>query len=685
MSLLFAVAMVLQSCNNTKDQRNGKDDRPNIIFIMSDDHAANAISCYGNSVNKTPNIDRLADEGMRFDQSFCTNAICAPSRAVVLTGKYSHLNGVVDNTQKFDGSQETFPKILRNNDYQTAMIGKWHLKSAPTGFDYWNILRGQGNYYNPGFIEMGENKKYEGYVTDIITQLTLDWLDERDTTRPFCLMMHHKAPHRTWMPDIDHINDFDSTDIPVPFNYFDDYKNRSTAAKAQKMSVWKDMYLGYDLKLTTGFDSTQVVNDLSTRAFDRMTPQQRRAWDSAYRNKNNDFYRKNPEGKALARWKFRRYQEDYLGTIQSVDESVGTVLDYLDRHGLSENTIVVYTSDQGFFLGEHGWFDKRFMYEESLKIPLLVRYPREVKKGSVSNDMVLNLDFAPTFLDFAGISVPGEMQGKSFKDILAGKTPGDWRDAIYYHYYEYPCEHFVKRHYGIRTHDFKLIHYYYDIDEWELFDLKNDPHEMKNVYNDPAYSEKVIQLKKQLKELRREYRDDGADQFLPGKAFETIGHIAVGKPVSLEYPFSRKYPGGGNNALTDGRMASKELTKTKDLGVWQGFEENDMIATIDLQHNTDIKSISAGFLQDIDSWIFSPVWVEFAVSDDNKTFTVLKKINRKIAEDLSGKERVVFMTDCENVRARYVRVHAKNIGHCPAWHKGAGGKAWLFADEIIVR
>ena len=393
---LLLIVLALQSCNNfVNDSGNKKTKRPNIIFIMSDDHAAAAISCYGNSANNTPNIDRLANEGIRFDQSFCTNAICAPSRAVVLTGKYSHINGVVDNGQSFNGEQETFPKILQQNNYQTAVIGKWHLKSRPTGFDYWNILPGQGSYYNPDFIEMGTKKRYQGYVTDLITGFSIDWLNRRDTIKPFCLMIHHKASHRPWMPNLNHLNTFDTVDIQVPPTYFDDYKNRCSAAESQKMSVWKDMFPGYDLKLTKTKNSTEIIDDLSTWAFDRMSREQRKIWDSAYLAKNNRYYINLPKDTDFALWKYKRYMQDYLGTIESVDESVGIILDYLDEHNLANNTIVVYTSDQGFFLGEHGWFDKRFMYEESLKIPLLIRYPKEIPEGQVSNDIVLNLDFAP--------------------------------------------------------------------------------------------------------------------------------------------------------------------------------------------------------------------------------------------------------------------------------------------------
>jgi uncharacterized sulfatase len=381
---------------------------------------------------------------------------------------------------------------------------------------------------------MGEKKRYKGYVTDLITEKTIDWLDNRDTTKAFCLMMHHKAPHRTWMPNINHINDFDSIDIPLPSNFFDNYSNRGIAAKTQKMSIWKDMYLGYDLKLAKELNSTEIINDLSNWGFKRMDKTQRTLWDSAYYQKNNDYHITKPEGKNLAYWKYRRYMEDYLGTIQSVDESVGEILDYLNKNGLSENTIIVYTSDQGFYLGEHGWFDKRFMYEESLKIPLLIKYPKEIGKGQMSDDIVLNLDFAPTFLDYAGIDIPEDMQGESIRDILKGEAKDDWRKEMYYHYYEYPRGgHDVKRHYGIRTHDFKLIHYYYDIDEWELFNLKNDPNEMMNLYNNPKYIDKINELKLKLENLRKKFKDDNQDLFLPGGVSKSINHKAIGSSVTL--------------------------------------------------------------------------------------------------------------------------------------------------------
>ena len=684
--IVLIIFVLLSGCNTSK--QNAEDitkAKPNIVFIMSDDHAATAISAYGNSINKTPNIDRLADEGILFNQSFCTNAICAPARAAILTGKYSHINGHINNSMSFDGSQQTFPKLLQQHNYQTAMIGKWHLRSDPTGFDYWNILPGQGSYYNPDFIEMGEKKTHIGYVTDLITDFTIGWLDNRDTTKPFCLMMHHKAPHRNWMPHLDFINTFDSVDIPVPSTFFDDFKNRSTAAADQKMSIWNDMYLGYDLKLTEALNSSVIIDDMGTWAYHRMSEGQRETWDSAYLSKNNEYHLSPPTDKELAQWKYRRYMQDYLGTIESVDQSVGEILDYLDNSGLSENTIVIYTSDQGFFLGEHGWFDKRFMYEESLKTPLLIRYPKEITEGKTTDEMMMNIDFAPTFLDYAGITIPNDMQGKSLRQLLKGES-SDWRKEIYYHYYEYPKGgHDVKRHYGIRTHNFKLIHYYYDIDEWELFDLKDDPHELNNLYDNPDYGNKVSELKAKLTELRKKYKDNNQDDLLPKQHFNTVSHKAVGSSVSLANLYSKKYSGNNHNALTDGKISIEDLSQADNYEIFQGFQETDLIATIDLQKETKMTSISVGFLHNTDAWIFSPDWVEFSVSDDNSSFQILGKVERMISIK-SGKEiREPYELTTESIKARYVHIHAKNISICPNWHKGAGSKAWLFADEIMVK
>ena len=485
-----AALSIVPSCNSL-GQIGGKN-RPNIIYIMTDDHASHALSCYNSKINKTPNLDRIANEGMRFENSFCTNSICAPCRAVVLTGKYSHINGKIDNSrQAFDGSQQTFPKLLQKAGYQTAMIGKWHLRSDPTGFDYWNVLPGQGLYYNPVMIEMGERKKYTGYVTNIITDHALKWIKERDPDKPFCLMYHHKAPHRNWQPSPKHLTMYDDMTMPEPDNLFDDYANRGRAAKEQDMTISK----------------TMNDNDLKLVAPRNLNPEQKKLWDAAYNPKNEAFRKANLQGKDLIRWKYQRYIKDYLRCIASVDDNVGRVLDYLDASGLAKNTVVVYTSDQGFYLGDHGWFDKRFMYEESLRMPLLVRYPREIKPGSVSDDIVLNLDFAATFLDYAGVPVPEDIQGESMRAVLRNKTPRNWRKSMYYHYYEYPAVHSVKRHYGVRTQRYKLIHFYHDIDEWELYDMKKDPREMKNVYSDPAYADIVTELTAELKQLRQKYKD----------------------------------------------------------------------------------------------------------------------------------------------------------------------------------
>ncbi|KPK75325.1 MAG: sulfatase [Phycisphaerae bacterium SM23_30] len=435
---------------------------------MTDDHAAHALSCYGSKINETPHLDRIAREGMRFENCFCTNGICAPSRAVILTSKYSHLNGVVDNRLEFDGSQQTFPKLLRQAGYETAMVGKWHLKSDPTGFDYWNVLPGQGAYHNPVMIEMGERKKYTGYTTDIITDHCLEWLKNRAGDKPFCLMYHHKAPHRNWQPDEKHADMYKGVDIPLPETFDDDYRTRSDAARQQEMTIERHFQITYDTKV----EPPEGI-----------------------------------EGYELKKWKYQRYMEDYLACVASVDDNVGRLLDYLEASGLAENTMVVYTSDQGFYLGDHGWFDKRFMYEEALRMPLLVRYPQMIKPGTVHDAMVLNLDFGPTFLALAGVEIPEDMQGESFAEILRGKRPRDWRRSMYYHYYEYPGSHQVKRHYGVRTQRYKLIHFYYDIDAWELFDLEKDPHELNNVYGDPAYIDITKELKAELERLRKKYGD----------------------------------------------------------------------------------------------------------------------------------------------------------------------------------
>ena len=478
----------------------------NILFIFSDDHAFQAISAYGGrlaTVAPTPQIDRLAKEGMTFNKCYVTNSICAPSRATILTGKHSHLNGVTDNREQFDPDQLTFPKLLHEGGYQTAIVGKWHLKTEPTGFDHWEVLPGQGHYYNPDFRTPEGTIRETGYVTDIITDKALNWLREkRNPEQPFMLMLQHKAPHREWSPALRHLNLYDDVLIPEPANLFDDYEGRGTAAKKQDMSIEKTMRMVTDLKVK---DKSSKDKELQNRIHGRMNEQQRQAWDAAYEPKNEEFRQKNPSGKELVRWKYQRYLKDYLRCIRAVDENVGRVLDYLDESGLAENTVVVYSSDQGFYLGEHGWFDKRFMYEESYRTPLLARWPGVTPKGVYNDDLVSNLDFAQTFLDIAGLPQPEEMQGLSLVPVFKGETPSTWRESLYYHYYEYPAVHSVRRHEGVATQRYKLIHYY-DLGEWELFDLKVDPNEMDSKYGDPEYASVVQDLKKELERLREKYK-----------------------------------------------------------------------------------------------------------------------------------------------------------------------------------
>ena len=505
----------LHSCK----EQSAKQTRPNIIYIMSDDHGYQAISAYGHRLNRTPNIDRLASEGAIFSRACITNSLCAPSRAVMLTGKHSFVNGKVDNVQRFNWDQESFPKLLHAAGYQTALVGKIHLDGIPQGFDYSAVLPGQGDYYNPEFIVNGEKSQMSGYVTHITTKLALDWLTNRNKSKPFCLLYHQKAPHREWMPEPKYFREYIHKEFPEPASLFDDYNGRGTAAHTAEMRIFRDQNWSGDSKIYPEVMDKLGLKDpinWGRNAFKnnvgRMDEQQRAAWDSVYRPMNEEFEKAYPKmtEKEVAHWRYERYMQDYLACIQSVDDGVGEVLDYLDKNGLAENTIVVYTSDQGFYLGEHGWFDKRFMYEESFRTPLLMRYPKEIKAGTKIDKLVQNLDFAPTFLDYAGVRVPSDIQGESFRKLVSGQT-NQWRDAVYYTYYEYPSIHMVKRHYGIATERYKLIHFYYDIDEWELYDLAKDPNEMKNVYNDPAYVEVQKDMLTRLDKLREKYGDSDAN------------------------------------------------------------------------------------------------------------------------------------------------------------------------------
>jgi arylsulfatase A-like enzyme len=509
-------------------RQSGMTGHPNIILILSDDHSTNAIGCYGSRLIKTPNIDRMAADGMRFDNCYVTNALSGPSRACILTGKFGHVNGFTDNSQTFDGNQVTFPKLLRQAGYQTAMIGKWHLVSDPQGFDFWSILPGQGQYYQPEFIENGRHIVEKGYVTDVITDKAIHWLSTCDKSKPFVLLYYHKAPHRNWMPAQRHLGMFDKTVFPEPDNLADTYESRGEAARRQEMEIGRDMRLTWDLKVpdqerrnlgpVAGIDMGEALLPKNEQgsilqyraAYNRMTESEKQHWDSAYLPRIEDYYGKSRTPDELLRWKYQQYMRDYLATVMALDENIGRLIGYLSQTGELDNTIIIYSSDQGFFLGEHGWFDKRFMYDESLRMPLIIRYPKTVNRGSVSDAICMNVDFAPTLLDMAGVKVPDDMQGKSLKPILEhkGKTPRGWRKAAYYHYFEYPAEHSVKRHYGIRTARYKLIHFYNDIDQWEMYDLKADPHEMHNLYDKPRYAFLRKKLTAILEQQQKLYHDN---------------------------------------------------------------------------------------------------------------------------------------------------------------------------------
>ncbi|WP_422354919.1 sulfatase [Roseivirga pacifica] len=495
--LLFAA---FTGCNSSDQEELP---RPNIIYIMSDDHAAHAINAYGGIYDdylKTPNINRIADEGVLFKNVFATNAICGPSRAAILTGKYSHENGYYKNESggQFNDSQWTFPQSLHDNGYETAMVGKWHLGTEPVGFDYFKYHDNpsqQGTYTDPLYNENGQQVTEKGYATNLTTDFALNWLqNKRSDDKPFMMMLQYKAPHRNWEPDEKYKDLFEGIEMPYPETFYDDYSTRESTAGDTDMTI--DFFNPSDMKLT---------------APEGLTEEEERAW----------YFRGNRRGQGegwlpsdtmtvdeARRWKYQRYIKDYLACVKSVDDNIGRVLKYLDDAGLAENTVVIYTSDQGFYLGDHGWFDKRFMYEESLRMPFLVRYPAAVKAGQVNEDIITNVDFAPTILDLAEVNAEENVHGKSFKANLFGETPNTWTDAMYYHYYEYPFWHHVQPHYGIRTDRYKLIHFYYDVDIWELYDLQEDPNELNNLADDPAYKEIVAELKQKLEQKQKEYGDD---------------------------------------------------------------------------------------------------------------------------------------------------------------------------------
>lgn len=500
----FAAFAAVTSCQQEKEKV-----KPlNIVYIMTDDHTAQMMSCYDTRYIETPNLDRIAKDGVRFTNSFVANSLSGPSRACMVTGKHSHANGFTDNTTcVFDSSQQTMPKLMQKAGYQTAIIGKWHLESLPTGFDFWEILPGQGDYYNPDFITQSNDTVHkEGYVTNLITDMSIDWVkNQRDKNKPFCLFIHHKAIHRNWMADTCNLTLYEDKTYPIPENYFDDYEGR-VAAGTQEMSVIKDMDLIYDLKMNRP-DKESRLKEHYEKFYGRMNPEQRTAWDNFYDPIIKDFYEKNLKGRELAEWKFQRYMRDYAKTVKSLDDNVGRILDFLEKEGILDNTLIVYTSDQGFYMGEHGWFDKRFMYEESMHTPLIMRMPKEFSKRGDIPQMVQNIDYAPTFLDIAGAEIPADIQGVSLLPLLKGENPKDWRKSLYYHFYEFPAEHMVKRHYGVRTERYKLIHFYNDVDVWELYDLKEDPNEMHNIFGQLGMEEVTKNLKSELLRLQEQYND----------------------------------------------------------------------------------------------------------------------------------------------------------------------------------
>ena len=522
--IFFFLLFILNGCSNLEVSN----ERPNILFIMSDDHAYQAISAYDDRLIQTPNIDRIANEGILFTNASVTNSICAPSRAVILTGKHSHINGKIDNIAKFDDTQMTFPQLFQKAGYQTAMFGKLHFGNNPKGIDDFLILPGQGDYINPRFLGRDKDTIITGYVTDVITDLTLNWFKtKRDKNKPFLTFYLHKAPHRAWWPSPEKFAEFYDKEFPEPETLYDDYLGRGNAAKTAEMNLLTHMQYMQDSKVRPSvFENMKNVepkilyargdgtffepssNSFNNR-YNRANEEQKKKYDITLDKISEDFKNNwpNMNNKEKMRWKFQRYMQDYLATISSVDDNVGRVLDYLEETGLDKNTIVVYTSDQGFYLGEHGWFDKRFIYDESFKTPLMIKWPNQIKPGTTNEEMVQNLDFAQTFLEAAMIQAPDDMQGESLVPLLKGSADQWDREAVYYHYYEYPSVHMAKRHYGIVNKEFKLAHFYYDIDEWELYDRINDPNEMNNVYNDPNYKDVVIKLRKELKELRIKYKD----------------------------------------------------------------------------------------------------------------------------------------------------------------------------------
>jgi arylsulfatase A-like enzyme len=548
---LMVLPLAVCSSGNAQKKQQTTESRPNIIYIMSDDHSYNAISAYGSAVSKlapTPNIDKIANEGIIYERAFVENSLSTPSRACTMTGLYSFQNGQRQLSEGIDTTKVFFTELLQKAGYQTAIVGKWHMMCNPKGFDYYHIYSGQGEYYNPQFKGTDTNGKYVqefGYSSTLVTKHAIEYLEYRDKNKPFCLMIHQKAPHRNQMPDLKYLDLYNNVTFPIPETFFDDYESRSSAAKTQKMSINKDLELVQDLKIEELIDKPttpylKMANRWLLAGLNRMTPDQREIWNKHYKPRNEEFLKENLKGKVLDLWKYQEFLKDYLRCVKSVDDGVGEIYDYLKKNGLLDNTVIIYTSDQGFYIGEHNWFDKRFMYEESFRTPLLIRYPKFIKPGTKSSTLVQNIDYAPTFLELAGLKKTDEMPGRSLIPTFSGKTPRDWRTSLYYHYFDYPTFHMVRKHDGVRTDRYKLIHFYgkggmrgatsetqttkgtaenmvlqmlnnvgyitndSDIDAYELYDLKNDPNELHNLYGKPSYEKTT----KKLKALLHQYREN---------------------------------------------------------------------------------------------------------------------------------------------------------------------------------
>lgn len=518
--IVFSAFVAYLSLSSFSIVARADDERPNVVFVFSDDHAVSSISSYGGlfaEAAPTPNIDRIAREGALFQNSFCANSICGPSRACILTGKHSHMNGFMRNGNTFDQSQWTFIKSLKKVGYQSAVIGKWHLKANPVGFDHWEVLPGQGSYYNPVFLQMdGSRRQYEGYVTDITTDKSIAWLDQRDKDKPFFLMCQHKAPHRTFSPALRHLGTLDSVKIPEPSTLFDDYSKRSATLASNEMEIDRHMTWAYDLKLRKDErDGIELPSfrEYGTPEYRRMNAEQKVRWDKHFGPKNAAFVADFKAGKIddrqLVQWKYQRYVQNYLETVKAVDESVGRLLKYLDDNGLADNTIIIYSSDQGFYLGEHGWFDKRWMFEESFKMPFVIRWPGKIEPGSRPKALIQNIDYAPTFLEVAGLKTPSDVQGESMLPVLLDSSK-TIHDSIYYAYYELG-EHAVPQHFGVRTQTQKIF-YLPATDQWQMFDLENDPQELTNVYDDPSYSAARTKLLAEYDRLRQLYKAPEIEQ-----------------------------------------------------------------------------------------------------------------------------------------------------------------------------